>query len=332
MSFIKQFESFRDLKLFSKVKQLTELRLPEFKGDQAQMIPFNIENPKLPDNLKRWEPLVKECLKYSTVKSGIAFITIDERILETGKSHRRGGAHIDGNYTINEEWGTSSGSWQQSRDPLEEWKTELPEEVVKVINDYKYILDDDQCEVTVDDNSVKVKTSKSGSSFNKGSQYLEFKDRVKEDLPDYEMKVIEPNEYDDDEDDDDYPDDEEDREPSYNHAIIYFKRREEKPTKKSAKKKRRYISENQLSKGGMLIVSSEEYCQAWEGVVYGEPGEKGDCEHLREQFGNMNTFKLKKNNLYWTNSSCIHESLVADKELPRQLLRITLPNDAPHLY
>ena len=79
----------------------------------------------------------------------------------------------------------------------------------------------------------------------------------------------------------------------------------------------------------MLIVSSYEACKGWNGDYEGQPNQGGDCSHL--DLSKMESFILKKNNLYWGNSTFIHESLPLEEDVKRQLIRITLPSDAEDL-
>lgn len=80
--------------------------------------------------------------------------------------------------------------------------------------------------------------------------------------------------------------------------------------------------ENEL--GGMLIASNFQACKVWKGEYSGVPGLGGDCEHLRDQFGNLEESMMKDNTVYLTNSTCIHESMPLTKTFDRQLIRITL--------
>lgn len=79
--------------------------------------------------------------------------------------------------------------------------------------------------------------------------------------------------------------------------------------------------------GGMLMAASESASVAWKGVVDGTPGEGGDCEHLRDQFTQLQVVPMLHNRVYLTNSTCIHESLPVARPVKRQLIRITLPHD-----
>ena len=92
---------------------------------------------------------------------------------------------------------------------------ELTDKVVKVVNDYLYILEDEQCEVEVNDDNVEVKTKHPSSFFETGNQFLEFKDRVKADLPGYEMKIRKADMADN-------GDKDVEGETVYNYITIYF--------------------------------------------------------------------------------------------------------------
>jgi hypothetical protein len=195
----------------SKSKMIKPISLPEWKGDRVYMYEFEMSNPVLPKKYKRWEPLINEIIESAPKKTGKAYLTIDEKIVKKGESHRRGGPHTDGNYLFG--WGGGSG-WLTGED----------------------------------------------------GRFL-------------------PRE----------------------------------------KHEQQYCSD----KGGMLIVSSYEACDGWNGDFHGQPNQGGDCSHL--DLSNMEKFRLKKNTLYWGNSTFIHESLPLDKDVKRQLVRITLPADSEDL-
>jgi hypothetical protein len=56
--------------------------------------------------MKWWESITNRCYHPPT-KDGIAYITIDEKKIVKGESHRRGGPHTDGNFLYG--WGGSDG-------------------------------------------------------------------------------------------------------------------------------------------------------------------------------------------------------------------------------
>lgn len=89
--------------LQSKSKMIKEISLPEFRGDKIYMYSFDIENPILPSGYERWYSTISEIISHSPKKTGKAYLTIDEKIVNKGETHRRGGPHTDGNYLFS--WG-----------------------------------------------------------------------------------------------------------------------------------------------------------------------------------------------------------------------------------
>ncbi len=79
--------------------------------------------------------------------------------------------------------------------------------------------------------------------------------------------------------------------------------------------------------GGMLISSDYSACKGWNGIFDGEPNIGGDCTRIKLNEG----FILEPNVMYYGNSQFIHESLSVDKEIHRNLVRITLPMNYPLL-
>jgi hypothetical protein len=75
------------------------------------MLPFNLEHlSEVPEKFKR---LVAHMTASLPIKKGIAYLTIDGRLVEKGKTQRRGGVHIDGNFIPDvSDWGGGSGGGQ----------------------------------------------------------------------------------------------------------------------------------------------------------------------------------------------------------------------------
>lgn len=84
------------MKINSVVKDIGAVALPTFGGDQLYMHPVDVVTRQLPAAFSRWEDTVSILLDRAQVKEGIVYLTIDEKELTPGKSHRRGGAHVDG--------------------------------------------------------------------------------------------------------------------------------------------------------------------------------------------------------------------------------------------
>jgi len=99
--------------LKSKSKMIKPISLPEYRGDRVYMHEFDIANPSMPAGYERWNPVLREIASFSPKKTGIAYVTIDEKIVGRGESHRRGGAHTDGNYLFG--WG-GGGGWLTGED------------------------------------------------------------------------------------------------------------------------------------------------------------------------------------------------------------------------
>jgi len=82
-----------------------------------------------------------------------------------------------------------------------------------------------------------------------------------------------------------------------------------------------YISEK---KGGILTVSTEVGCQAWNGTFKGEILSEGSFELMTEQLTDDKKIIFEKDNLYFMSSNTPHETLLIKKGKRRTFLRITL--------
>lgn len=73
---------------------------PAFTGERIYMQPFLKTNDEvlLPSGLARWKPTVSAMLS-GIHPSAKMFLMIDQSEVESGKSHRRPGPHIDGNWS-----------------------------------------------------------------------------------------------------------------------------------------------------------------------------------------------------------------------------------------
>jgi hypothetical protein len=82
-----------------------------------------------------------------------------------------------------------------------------------------------------------------------------------------------------------------------------------------------YVSE---SKGGILTVSTEVGCQAWDGEFYGEILGEGSFEKMSDQLTEDRKKVFEKNQLYFMTSNTPHETLMIGKGNRRTFMRITL--------
>lgn len=96
----------------SKFYEVGPIGLPKFSGTRVMMLPFLLEDVNsLPDDLAHYCSTVEKLCSMSVVKSGVAYLTIDEKTVKEGAPHRRGGLHVDGVYRGRAgAWG-AGGSW-----------------------------------------------------------------------------------------------------------------------------------------------------------------------------------------------------------------------------
>lgn len=81
--------------LNSDYKQLCAVSLP-FKGRQKYMHTFDLTNPVMAEGYEDYlEPVLKLC-RAAGATSGLAHMTVDEKIVRAGMSQRRPRPHVDG--------------------------------------------------------------------------------------------------------------------------------------------------------------------------------------------------------------------------------------------
>lgn len=95
-------------------KELYKVNIPSFKGE-IKMLPFelsSVENvPKI------FKDIVLRMIDFLPIKKGIAYLTVDGKLVEYGKTQRRGGPHIDGNYLRKGTWSDGGGhGWKVGDD------------------------------------------------------------------------------------------------------------------------------------------------------------------------------------------------------------------------
>jgi hypothetical protein len=92
----------------STIEILDEIKLPEFSGIRILMMPIHLHDidNSVPLFLEKWKPILKRLVEMSTCKNGTAYLTIDEKAVQKGQTHRRPGLHVDG-------WkdDSNAGSW-----------------------------------------------------------------------------------------------------------------------------------------------------------------------------------------------------------------------------
>lgn len=79
---------------------------------------------------------------------------------------------------------------------------------------------------------------------------------------------------------------------------------------------------------GMFLASSVDGCMGYRQTLDAEPGPDGDCEHLRLALAPG--FVMRAGRVYWCSPMAIHEALPMREDTRRQLLRVSMPSDAPY--
>ncbi len=89
------------------------VELPAFSNTRVMMMPLIIGEPNsIPDFLNHYVNCLVKLFNFAlpSHKDQIGYITIDEKTVEAGKTHRRPGLHVDGVYNGNVgSWG--GGGW-----------------------------------------------------------------------------------------------------------------------------------------------------------------------------------------------------------------------------
>lgn len=83
--------------LISQYSALGAVQLPAWSGRQLHMRRFDASAPVMPDGYEDYLRVV-ESLCERAGHSGIAYLTVDEKIVRAGQSQRRPGAHVDGTW------------------------------------------------------------------------------------------------------------------------------------------------------------------------------------------------------------------------------------------
>lgn len=82
--------------------------------------------------------------------------------------------------------------------------------------------------------------------------------------------------------------------------------------------------------GGIITVSNEVGCQAWQGRYYGVILSEGDCSLIKNQCTDENKVVFQKDEVYFMTSNTPHETLLIKKGKRRTFLRVTLNHNYPN--
>lgn len=95
--------------LISNYKPLCEVNLP-YAGRQYYMQPFDLESPTVPSGYEDYLDIITELCSSAGTKKGMAYMTVDEKVILAGMSQRRPKPHVDGCFRPKEmSWGHSPG-------------------------------------------------------------------------------------------------------------------------------------------------------------------------------------------------------------------------------
>jgi hypothetical protein len=97
----------------SNFEQRGQVNLPLFTGTRVMMMPVVIGDvSSIPDSIGHWRGAMSDLFNM-TEHRGIGYITIDERVVTPGETHRRSGLHVDGvlEGRAGGVWGGGGGGW-----------------------------------------------------------------------------------------------------------------------------------------------------------------------------------------------------------------------------
>ena len=111
-----------DLTFQSKFIEVGDILLPRFSGTRVMMMPITLGDlNSVPDELAHYLPTLKQMFDAHPKHHGqVGYLTIDEKTVKKGKTHRRAGKHVDGVYRGScGSWGgsTGGGSWGGGSNP-----------------------------------------------------------------------------------------------------------------------------------------------------------------------------------------------------------------------
>lgn len=89
------------MKFSSTFKPLNQVQLPQFSNTRVMMMPLIIGDlNSIPELLGHYKETLSQLFKLADPKhlGKVGYITIDEKVVPAGKTHRRSGLHVDGVY------------------------------------------------------------------------------------------------------------------------------------------------------------------------------------------------------------------------------------------
>lgn len=91
-------------------KELGAIELPAFSGIRIMMMPVILgDASSVPDFLSSYQKTLGKLFDMGGHAGEVGYLTIDEKVVPAGKTHRRAGAHVDGIYRRHP--GAWAGGW-----------------------------------------------------------------------------------------------------------------------------------------------------------------------------------------------------------------------------
>lgn len=96
----------------STFKKLCSTEFPSFSKTRIMMMPVILGKMRtIPEGLSHYRPLIHSLFEAQDYEGEIGYLTIDEKVLEPGQTHRRSGIHVDGIYKSSPGGWGGGGSW-----------------------------------------------------------------------------------------------------------------------------------------------------------------------------------------------------------------------------
>ena len=273
------------------VKKLCEVQLPdpEFGDLKLSVMPFENTGDwvSLPEGFKIWEKSFNDILKTIPLQEGANkhYVTIDTKFFTTDEFLRREGVHIDGNFCVDPKF------------------RKVNETTIEDVLEPGYFDDVEEYEdeFKASWGGAEPLPSWGGATYKKTDKDFKSSWGGAEPLPSWGGAVYAKYE----------------EKADNSHVKMDWVL----PYKDVVIPIADYVSE---SKGGILTVSTEIGCQAWDGEFYGEILGEGAFTKMEDQLTDDRKIIFEKNQLYFMTSNTPHETLLITKGKRRTFLRITL--------
>jgi hypothetical protein len=288
------------------VKNLGEVQLPdpEFGDFKLSVMPFenNGKWVSLPEGFKRWEESFNQVIKKIPLQEGANthYVTIDTKFFTTDEFLRREGVHIDGNFCVDPKFKKMN---EATVDDI------LSDDYLKGVED-EFKASWGGAEPKPSWGGATYKASWGGAEPKPSWGGARYKDESKDFKASWGGATWGGARY-------EYTDAKYEEKADNSHVKMDWVL----PYKDIIIPIADYVSE---SKGGILTVSTEVGCQAWDGEFYGEILGEGAFTEMEDQLTDDRKKVFEKNQLYFMSSNTPHETLLITKGKRRTFLRITL--------